>query len=88
MVMAYWISLSLTLWFVIMVVVLLALVVVMSHLLSPLYLLTLDEVTSSIDIRTAADLILVMEQGWLIEWGTHSALVAKKGFCAKLQKTE
>lgn len=57
-------------------------------LIKPLYLLTLDEVTSSIDIRTAADLILVMEQDWLIEWGTHSALVAKKGFCAKLQKTE
>ncbi len=70
------------------VVVLLALVFVMSHLLSPLYLLTLDEVTSSIDIRTEADLILVMEQDWLIEWGTYSALVAKKGFCAKLQKTE
>ncbi|GAA0055287.1 UNVERIFIED_CONTAM: ABC transporter ATP-binding protein [Streptococcus canis] len=57
-------------------------------LIKPPLFLTLDEVTSSIDIRTAADLILVMEQDWLIEWGTHSALVAKKGFCAKLQKTE
>lgn len=39
MVMAYWISPSLTLWFVMMVIVLLTLVFVMSHLLDPLYLL-------------------------------------------------
>ncbi|HGI1213338.1 TPA: ABC transporter ATP-binding protein [Streptococcus pyogenes] len=39
MVMAYWISPSLTLWFVMMVIVLLTLVFVMSHLLGPLYLL-------------------------------------------------
>ncbi|HER4633457.1 TPA: ABC transporter ATP-binding protein [Streptococcus pyogenes NGAS187] len=38
-VMAYWISPSLTLWFVMMVIVLLTLVFVMSHLLGPLYLL-------------------------------------------------
>lgn len=36
----------------------------------------------------SADLILVMNQGRLVEWGTHASLIAKNGYYARLQKTE
>ncbi|MGT2935497.1 ABC transporter ATP-binding protein [Streptococcus castoreus] len=35
-----------------------------------------------------ADLILVMDQGRIVEWGKHSELMAKKGFYFRLQKID
>lgn len=34
----------------------------------------------------SADLILVMNQGRLVEWGTHASLIAKNGYYARLQQ--
>ncbi|HFD5303364.1 TPA: ATP-binding cassette domain-containing protein, partial [Streptococcus pyogenes] len=36
----------------------------------------------------SADLILVMDQGRLVEWGTHASLMSKNGCYARLQKIE